>query len=502
MPAESRPSYERPMSPSSRRVGKWPVALVIFLWHCDGDRLTSGGECTSTQDCVSGEVCVSGRCQKRAASGCSGDEDCELSERCELSTNQCVPIQLDAGPIDTGVLPDLGIDDVGGGGDTGVADDATTDSGILDSGSPDSGVIDTGVVDTGVPDSGVVDTGVVDTGVVDTGVVDTGVVDAGFPDSGVPPPCTLDTDCGNATLICVAPNCVLRCDAPGAAACPGTDVCNPGTGRCVPGNVPQGGTCAIDPQCTSGVCLGLTIGATSYSICASPCGAGSNCPLNFSCTDVSGMSFCLGEGLTNPPGTYDTLAGGFCSTTVNTCQSTWCNTGGNQCIETCSRNADCAAFGGQCWTYTQTGPSYDHLCFNGGGTTATGGACATDATCLSGICDRYAGTCAAHCCSDLDCPAAQTCSEYDLDATHTVKICSPRSATAGTGALGSTCTSYTQCESEVCVPTDLTDTTSVRRCSTLCCRDADCAAALPGGGRCVPVNGAVTNTIVGVCQPN
>lgn len=499
------------MSHRPRRVGKWPVALAFFLWHCDSERLT-GGECSTAQDCNSGEVCVSGRCQKPSAVGCSGDEDCDLSERCDLNLSQCVPISVvpDSGVHDSGVVQDLGFEADATPTDAIVTDTGEVDSGVVDTGAFDTGVADTGVLDAGIGDSGVVDTGIidtgiVDTGVVDTGIVDTGVVDVGFPDSGLPPPCNLDADCNNANLICVATVCTLRCDAPGAAACPGTEVCNATTGRCAPGNLPLGGDCAFDAQCSTGLCLGLTIGATSYSICTSACGAGSHCPLNFSCSEVSGMNFCLGENLSTPPGTYDTIAGGFCSSTVNTCQSGWCNTGGNQCIETCSRDADCAAFGGQCWTFTQGSgatTTYDHLCFAAGGTTVTGGLCALNDSCESGVCDRYEGTCAAHCCSDSDCPGAQTCAEYDLDATHTVKICIPRTPTAGTGALGSTCTSYTQCESEVCVPTDFNDTASVRRCSTLCCRDADCAAALPLGGRCVPAGGALANTIVGVCQPN
>jgi hypothetical protein len=319
-----------------------------------------------------------------------------------------------------------------------------------------------------------------------------------------PNACQLDTDCTNPNEICVNNACTLRCDAPGSAGCVAPQVCNTTSGRCVQGNLPLGGTCAADLECASGFCLGLTINMTSVSVCTTPCGATSQCPLDFTCGEVSGMSFCLSETITTPPATWDTRSGGACSTTTNTCQSGWCNTGQNQCIETCSRNADCASFGGNCWVYEQSGTggaSFDSLCFDPGSGSATGAACSQNAGCRSGICSRYSSTCAQHCCSDADCPASQNCDFYDLDASHIAKICINKDPTSGSAALGASCTSWNQCDSEVCIPTDPAVMNSPQKCSTLCCRESDCNI-IPGGGKCRPAEGPITGTIVGVCIPN
>jgi len=323
--------------------------------------------------------------------------------------------------------------------------------------------------------------------------------------SNNPNACQLDADCTGANEICVNMACVLRCDAPGGAGCTAPQVCDTNTGRCVAGGLPLGDmTCTQDAQCQSGLCLGLTINMATVNSCSRPCGATSQCPVDFTCGDVSGMGFCLSENLNSPPATFDTPSGGACNSTTNTCQSGWCNTGQNQCIETCSRNSDCASFGGNCWTYEQSGTggtSFDNLCYDPGSGSATGAACTQNSNCRSGICSRYSGTCAAHCCSDADCPASQSCDTYDLDSATVVKICGPRSAGSGNLALGAACTTWSDCESEVCVPVDPADMNSPRKCSTLCCTESDCNQ-LPSGGRCRASTGPVTGTIIGVCIPN
>ncbi|MCA9549142.1 MAG: hypothetical protein KC933_03845 [Myxococcales bacterium] len=320
-----------------------------------------------------------------------------------------------------------------------------------------------------------------------------------------PNACQLDADCTGADEICVNNSCTLRCDAAGSPGCVAPQVCNTTTGRCLQGNLPLGDACLDDDQCATGLCLGLTINATSLSVCSTPCGATSQCPLNFTCGDLGGMSFCLGENLTTPPATWDTRSGGLCNTTTNTCQSGWCNTGQSQCIETCSRNGDCASFGGNCWAYEHTDAAgnnvFDSLCYDPGSGSATGAACAQNGNCRSGICSRYTSVCAQQCCSDADCGATQNCGVYDLAADTVVKICLNKSATSGSAALGATCTAANQCDSEICAPTDPAVMNSPMKCSTLCCRDADCGV-LPGGGRCRPLTGPVTGTIVGVCLPN
>lgn len=317
------------------------------------------------------------------------------------------------------------------------------------------------------------------------------------------PPCMFDADCTGMDEICVNSMCVVRCDVQGGLVCNAPQVCNPATGRCTMGNLPLGDPCAFDSQCQSSFCMPLTVSMQSIEICTTGCSSTGDCPTDFTCGNVSGMSMCLHESITTPPATWDTPAGGTCSDTVNTCQSGWCNTGTNQCLETCQQDGDCTAFGGQCWTYEQTGTTttYDHLCFVPGSGSADGAACTTNANCRSGICNRYASQCANHCCSNADCAANQNCGVYDLDATTPVKVCVARGGTAGTTPLGGTCTAATDCASELCAPLDPANMMSPRACSTTCCEDSDCSV-LPTGGRCRPLGGPIMNTIVGVCIPN
>jgi hypothetical protein len=321
-----------------------------------------------------------------------------------------------------------------------------------------------------------------------------------------PNSCNLDADCMNANEICVNMTCTLRCDAQGGTACVAPAVCDSTSGRCVSGGLALGDTCAQDTQCTTGLCLALTIGTTTMNFCSIPCGATSQCPLDFTCGDVSGMGFCLGENLSTPPATWDTTSGGACSTTTNTCQSGWCNTGQNQCIEKCSRAADCASFGGNCWSYEQVDATtmvttYDNLCYDPGSGGATGAACTQNANCRSGICSRYSNTCAAHCCSASDCPTAQVCEPYDLDAATVAKVCGNRAPATGTLGLGATCTAPGDCASEVCAALDPAVMGGPRKCSTLCCQESDCSA-LPAGGLCRAAAGPVAGSILGLCFPN
>jgi hypothetical protein len=429
-------------------------AFVGVIASCNGRG--APGVCQTARDCASGEACVAGSCiASRRALGCRSDGECGAGEWCDPADRACkavLPAALDAGTQPgVPIVPPM-----------------------EDAGSPDPTMMDASApIDTGVADAGAT---------VDTGLEDAGApADMGAPDSGSPSGCVTDADC-------TAPS----------------TVCNAVDGRCLPANLAQGDqTCLIDAQCASGMCLGLTLGAQSIQVCTDPCGATAECPIDFACLPVSGMGFCLSEMLFNPPATFDTPAGGSCTTTTNTCQTGWCNTGVSQCIETCSRNTDCAAFGGNCWTYTQTNmgtSTYDHLCVPQATASAAGAVCAANTDCQSGICDRYDGKCARHCCADQDCPAGDTCTVYDLDASNAVKVCIARSPTAGTAALGAPCTTYADCESEACASVDPDDPNSPRKCSTTCCRDQDCSV-LPLGGHCRPAGTGVGTQITGLCQP-
>lgn len=481
----------------------WPLISLALLSACSG---SEGGPCTSNRDCASGETCVSATCVPASIKEkeCTSDENCPLDQYCDLTVNEC------KASTNTSTTTDAGLPTT----DSGIPaqDDATVqpndDAGEQpneDASEPnDLGVepSDAGEpqADATVPNADATVPNADAT--VPNADASTPIVDAGAPDTGVPPPCSLDADCGDPARICVNSTCTLRCDT--GLPCTGTDVCNTTSGRCVPGNIALGGTCLLDAQCASNMCLGLNISMTTVNVCTQPCGASSQCPLDFGCTNISGMNFCLGETIFTPAATFDTPSGGACTQTVNTCQSGWCNTGSSSCIETCSAEDDCTAFGGNCYTYeylSGTTTVFDNICYLPGTGSLPGVACTTNANCRSGVCDRYTGTCARHCCAESDCGATETCVVYDLDAVTPVKVCEPRSPTAGAGALGATCTTAADCESELCAPTNPDDANSPMKCSTTCCTNADCST-LPLGGRCYAFGGPITDTLLGACVPN
>lgn len=534
------------------------LSALALLASCSGG---NGTTCTSSGDCAAGSICVSGMCQANTPvpKTCAKDEQCQATEfcdvdhRCKTKNMSDASAGTDAESVDLGSTMGDAMEgqDAAAPGDTGLPPE---DSGLVgaDAGFPGA---DTGAPDTGAPPS---DAGFPPT---DAGFPPTDAgfppTDAGFPptDAGFPPTdagvsctsdpqcnppaticqapqcvpgcvqnpalcvagevcnpgtgrcqrCTLDADCLSPDLICINTACTRRCDRPPAPACGVNTTCNPADGRCIPSNLALGADCSIDQQCTTRLCLGLTVGTVSHSVCADPCDTASYCPLNFGCVNLSGMTFCLSENLFTPPATFDVRAGGACQTGNIACQSGWCNTQAMSCIETCGSEQDCASFGGNCFTYAQTGTpnSYDHLCVTNPGFVA-GIPCATNDACQSGICNRYSGSCASHCCSDADCGAGLSCLVYDLDTTSgdIVKVCAPKTAGSGSTPIGGTCTVPNDCESEVCVNTDINNASSPRICSTLCCSNADCGGI--ANGRCIPVGGptvGTVSTIVGLCAP-
>lgn len=320
-----------------------------------------------------------------------------------------------------------------------------------------------------------------------------------------PPPCTQDTECSAPTPICVSMRCVARCDGPSGVPCSGGTVCNPANGRCLPGQLNMGDACTIDTQCASRFCLGLTVAMMPRRICSDPCGRTSDCSLRFNCASVGGMGFCLHESVFSPPRSFSVPPGGACSMASNSCQSGWCNTADSRCMSTCSRPADCSpADGSNCFTYAHAvtgGTAYDNLCYQpatGGG---IGASCRADGDCRSGVCSGATMTCARHCCSASDCGANETCAVYGISPTTGVKICVPRSPTAGGLGFGATCTMPSDCRSEVCAPIRPADMMSPRQCSSTCCRNTDCTSVLGAGAVCRPFNGPIANTLVGVCIP-
>ena len=405
-------------------------------------------------------------------------------------------------PIDASTEPDVGVPERDAQADdafvddTGSFADADEDAGLVDAVNPDAKIVDVANADARPADTGAPDATDPDTGVPpDTGV---------SPDAGAIA-CFEDADCPRRAEVCWEGVCRLGCDSIGGLDCTALGGrCDPVTGRCQ-GVLSLGDHCVRSADCDSALCLGFNLGGQPWRVCSSACSRTSNCPLDFSCERLQGMSFCLHESTVSA--SWDTPSGAFCDANMNTCQSGWCFSAETRCLETCSKESDCTGFGGNCFTFVRSTTvtfSYENLCLRSATSTrAVGTRCAVNEDCASGVCDRDTLRCAIHCCSEADCSEPdETCSVYALSPTDPIKICKPRGL-AGMGRPGDACTQATDCDTGLCAPVDPSNPIGARKCTSFCCENADCAAALPMGGVCqAAVGPVVPQTIVGQCTPN
>jgi hypothetical protein len=534
--------------------------LFIILWGalaaCNTDPIP-GGDCTTSKDCVSTEICLGGQCtpMETRPTGCTSDLDCPFGSACEASTGDCIPRTNgdDAGPIPPDGSSNVPDGNTNPGPDGGPTPDAggnacTTDQ---ECGAPSQICINNQCVDGCGTNAALCDpnTEICDPSTGRCVQVSCGDdtdcsppmticesmqcipgchLTGGLQCSGATPacnsstgrcegatPCNLDSDCGDPDKICIAQICATKCNLPGGIACVSPEVCNAQTGRCVAGGASLGQACSLDAQCAPDFCVGLTDSMMMTTrFCSRTCGAGSDCPLGFRCSYVSGMKICLPGSYFTPPASFNIAAGGMCNLTNIECQSGWYQSNATTmsctCLETCSRNNDCAQFGGNCSTVSvpmSTPTRYDHICDTQ--TPGSGASCVVNADCTSGICNRYTTSCANACCRDSDCPGNEICTVYDFDVAtaYIIKACrAPQTAMAGSGsaALGATCSVASDCSTGACTPVDPNMPTGARKCSTTCCTDADCSV-LPLGGKCRPLSGPTINnipTLVGYCIPN
>lgn len=317
---------------------------------------------------------------------------------------------------------------------------------------------------------------------------------AGFCD--VAPRCTVSSDCGHPDLYCLDGSCTRRCDRPGGLACYGDSTCDI-NGRCSGAN-PIGGACEDNAECSSEFCLAL-VAPTMDVYCTRPCAATSDCPFGYTCLRVSGAKQCVREESLTGGAMLDTPSGGMCTAEVNTCQSLLCSNT-DRCVERCSSDADCAAFGTSCVTLelaSGNGTTFLQVCLTSNGF-ATGASCGNNGQCASGICNRYVSACQIPCCSHADCDTDEICTVYDIESQTPATVC--QAATTQGGAFGASCNAGSECASGLCVPTDPEDLAGPKACTTYCCTDSDCGL-LPNGGRCATFNGPIMGAQTKVCVP-
>ncbi len=340
---------------------------------------------------------------------------------------------------------------------------APYDAGMRDGGPPvtyDAGPIDPGH-DSGPPG---VDSGPprVDSGPprVDSGPPPT-------PDAGPPPlghyldRCSTDSEC--ATGHCVddvggTRMCTITCS--GHSECASEHVCASGLCR----HDDTGQTCSGASGCVLSLCAGNP--ATGSGACTRPCNSASDCPAGYACSDAGGVNICVNIEI--PCAQCST---GLCATPQG-------------CTAACRTAADCPrTLSGMAYTCTggQCTPSSFIL-----GSSPIGASCptATGATndCRSGAClplPSGTGMCTEVCTEAGGCGPGFGCGPVDGGSSGILLLC----LHAGSGAIGSSCTTGGQCDSGICDPGGY--------CTRLCTSDARC----PSDMHCMAGTGGISSCV-------
>lgn len=303
------------------------------------------------------------------------------------------------------------------------------------------------------------------------------------------PSCAVDADCGDPSFVCLESLCIKRCDAPGAYPCAGLSACNASSGRCEGERaLAWGQECNQTYECTTGYCLPLV----GDCYCTRYCGATQDCPLGFSCMQLSNAPSgihtqeCIRSASiqSNPPLTE--RSGSGCSAADNACQSLVCETA--LCVERCSRDAHCLGLGGTCRAQI-IGSIVRATCTEPSGG-AVDSACGAHTDCASGICDPDRGVCVAPCCANADCRSGEHCTVFEMIPTYPITYCRPLDDPGGRD-LGVACDSSDQCASGLC-GRRLSASSANLMCTTVCCSDADCAGLPNGPGLCLAYSGRDT----------
>jgi hypothetical protein len=323
--------------------------------------------------------------------------------------------------------------------------------------------------------------------------------------------------CISNAAVCVA--CATS-NTPGCCASP--KVCDPGTQQCVPPGTQDAGTsCSGDLACTTGICsdpaeLGPNAPSTAVASCTTPCCTSGDCPADSICWGAgTGGNYCISAAAagrnvgTGTPGTTCSRSGD--------CRSGVCI--GGTCEDTCCSNSNCASPTTCAVTTTFGGQNLTLACIVAAGTVRANDTCTSNAQCASGFCAEYTATtvggqtetvkaCAQPCCGSTQCGSLDgfqlLCNDDYLPPSGSgpvVPVCDyPQTGPTAngqmqtpTGKVGATCTSETDCFSNLCTATG----TAPGYCTDVCCVDSDCGTS---GYVCRPVPSGMGTSLR--CIPN
>ena len=341
-------------------------------------------------------------------------------------------------------------------------------------------------------------------------------------------PCAAGS-CSGSTLTSAASCPSGTCAAGTPSACPNNFLCASGTAcgtscsgtttGCIANTTCVGGTkCLLNPgqpcssngACASDVCdVGGDGDCCAAACIAGACGA-TSCNGSGACVyPLSGAVVTGCSGICDGAGHCEEGAGGAC-TANNQCESDVCGVGGtgNCCAAACLAGA-CGATScnasGAC-VYPLSGATVagcagicdgaGHCEEAGGGTCTSNSQCESDVCGIAGTGNCCTAACVAGACGATSCDATGAC-VYPLSGA-TVAGCS--GICDGTGhceeAGGGTCTSNSQCESNVC------GIAGTGNCCTAACVAGACGAtSCDATGACVyPLSGATVAGCSGICD--
>jgi hypothetical protein len=308
--------------------------------------------------------------------------------------------------------------------------------------------------------------------------------------------------------------CVDRGTACSTAGCVPPKRCDMTTQKCVdPPSVTDGGACSMSSQCTSQICgdastLGSTFTQRNGAVCTRVCCTSADCIAGSVCYAAgTGGSYCVPSSmLAGRAATPGSAVGGVTCSSNSDCRSGLCGAS-HKCLDSCCSDGECQN-GTLCALNTETGNTV-FQCSDSPGTRGQNDSCSRNSDCKSGICFNYGDNtfperhCVSACCGSSNCgavdfgfgnsyPAAcydATSTDSSVFGTSTDAICLGVQ-NVGTTPLGGNCTQNSDCRSFRCL-------SSAKKCTDVCCTDADCAAA--GSWACRPT--AVGTATYLRCEP-
>jgi hypothetical protein len=309
--------------------------------------------------------------------------------------------------------------------------------------------------------------------------------------------------------------CIDQTTACTVTGCTSPKTCDTNTEQCVdPPSTDLGGTCGTNTQCTSHICGDgsvLGVGFSQGSVCTSTCCTSADCRAGFVCFGAgTGGSYCVKSSALARPLPGGGLPGAGCNGGGD-CRSGACGPT-KKCLDTCCNDGQCT--NGTSCTLNHDTPHAVYQCADSPGTRGQNSTCNGDADCKGGICYNYGDStfperhCISVCCGSASCGSvdfgfgvhyAAAC--YDVTSadvpslgSNTVAVCVAPGQGVGSAPLGAPCNANGDCRSNRCHAT-------AKKCTDVCCVDADCAPAgrgwacrptAVGSGndlRCAPVDG-------------